>query len=344
VSAGIGGLLRGYAIAGGQTPADAMPAARVPAEAMGRFPLDTASAASIPAGVRLEFAGDATAVRVAVETTDAHPLASPGDGGAFSVWCGDVLHARVEMGGSGRATVELPLPERRPDERVQVFLPEARLPRLLSVEPVGGAIEPLPPAGPRWLAYGDSITQGWTTSDPGLTWTAVAARAAGLDVCNLGFAGAARGELAVASFLAQTPADVISLAWGTNCWAQLPAAGRYLGELMRAFLAAVRQGHPQTPIVVLSPLVRPEAETTANSAGADLRELRAALEQSVRDVRHETGDRGLHLVEGLPIIGAGDLVDGIHPGDEGHAMLARVMADALGAALGETPGPLPEGR
>jgi len=36
-------------------------------------------------------------------------------------------------------------------------------PTVLSIEPVGGRIEPAPPQ-PRWIAYGDSIAEGWIAS------------------------------------------------------------------------------------------------------------------------------------------------------------------------------------
>jgi lysophospholipase L1-like esterase len=45
-------------------------------------------------------------------------------------------------------------------------------------------------------------------------------------------------------------------------------------------------------------------------------------------------DPALTLVEGFPLVTVEQLVDGIHPGDEGHAAMAAVIGPAIAAALG----------
>ena len=102
-------------------------------------------------------------------------------------------------------------------------------------------------------------------------------------------------------------------------------------ETTRAFLDVVRQGHPDTPVVVASPVLRPDAESTPNRLGATLVDLRAAMEQAVRD-RVEAGDDTMVLVPGAEVITAAELADGIHPGDDGHARLAEVFGSAVVAA------------
>lgn len=72
------------------------------------------------------------------------------------------------------------------------------------------------------MVHGDSITEGWWSTRPAHGWPAVAGRALGWDTVNLGYAGAARGELATAEQLAALPADVLTLAFGTNCWSRVP--------------------------------------------------------------------------------------------------------------------------
>ena len=182
----------------------------------------------------------------------------------------------------------------------------------------------------RWVAYGDSITQGWTTSDPGAAWTAVAARATGFDLLNLGFAGAARGELPLAAHLASTPADVISLAWGTNCWAQIEMDAAYIKELMRLFLSMVRGGHPDTPILVITPVIRPAAEEVRNGSGATLSDLRRGLEDAVHAFQDQHQDRNLHLLPGGDLVTVDQLdADGIHPNDAGHAAIGAAAAEVL---------------
>jgi lysophospholipase L1-like esterase len=103
-------------------------------------------------------------------------------------------------------------------------------------------------------------------------------------------------------------------------------------EHTRAFVALVRQGHPDAPIVMTSPILRPDAETTPNLLDATLVDLRRAMEDVARELI-AAGDAHLTLVEGGDLIGPDDLPDGIHPGDRGHEVLARVFGGAVAVAV-----------
>ena len=165
-------------------------------------------------------------------------------------------------------------------------------------------------------------------SAPALAWGAIVARRHGLDLVNLGYAGAARGEIPCAEAVAGLAAEVISISHGTNCWTRTPHSAGMMFETTRAFLDIVRQGHPVTPVVVASPVLRPDAEATPNRLGATLADLRAAMEAAVR-LRLDAGDDNLVLVPGADVITAEQLADGIHPGDAGQARLAEVFGAAV---------------
>src|SRR5438874_6686460 len=169
-------------------------------------------------------------------------------------------------------------------------------PTLKSLSGVGGRIEPAPADQPRWIAYGDSVAEGWAASGPAYAWPAVAGRTHGLDVANLGYAGAARGEVASAEQIAALDADVISITHGTNCWTRTPHSVDMMRAAVAAFIDVVRQGHPDTPIIVASPVVRPDAEESPNRLGATLADLRAAME-------HVVADRNVTLMQGGQLIG-----------------------------------------
>jgi lysophospholipase L1-like esterase len=215
----------------------------------------------------------------------------------------------------------------RPDLPVTVYLPEGMGPL---VSGVAGVEEPMIPAPlqPRWLAYGDGVTQGWLASAPAMAWPAVAGRKLGLDVCNLGYAGTARGETTSAVMLAETPAEVVSVAFGLNNWSRVPHTMGLMAEEVRCFLSVVRDGHPDAPIVVVSPTVRPDAEDTPNRVGATLADIRVAMEETVLECIGE-GDENLFLVEGLTVLDPEDLEDGIYPGDEGHRRIAAAVSKVL---------------
>ncbi|MEU4351381.1 GDSL-type esterase/lipase family protein [Streptomyces sp. NPDC023838] len=294
---------------------------------LARLPWDTAERAGLPIGVRLEFtAAGASAVEiryraeVPAPTERMRALAH-----TFALWAdGRRVHeTAVTPAEEAVAVLRLP-PGGGP---FTVHPPQDRSPRILALRGVGGTLAPAP-RGPRWLVHGDSITEGWWSTRPAHAWPAAAGRALGLDTVNLGYAGAARGELATAEQLASLPADVLTLAFGTNCWSGAPSSAPLLYETTRAFLTLVREGHPHTPLLLLSPLLRPEAEQTPNALGATLSALRAAMEAAALD-RAKNGDSRLHVLPGRDLLTPADLADGLHPNDGGHEKIAAAVTDAL---------------
>ena len=320
-------FIRGCAFAG--VPGVPYPRA-LPADA-DRLPADTWNDAMRPVGVRLELTGDAEAVDVAYEMAEGGAAArGPGTGTEFEAWCGQQLLASRPISPEGTVRLPVQADSAHAGQRVVIYLPEAVGPTILDVTGAGGDVEPAA-AQRRWLCYGDSITGGWVVSGPGRAWPAVAGRRGGLETFNLGYAGSARGEIVTAEELSALEADVITLAHGTNCWSRIPHSARQMEANLAAFLDLVRSGHPETPIVVASPVVRPDAEQTPNRLGATLQDLRRAMEDTVEE--RLAGDRRLSLLRGGPLLSETHLVDGIHPGDRGHEVLAQAMGDAVLAAL-----------
>jgi lysophospholipase L1-like esterase len=307
-----------------------------------RLPADTWQCAQIPAGVRLELVGDASALELDYTTaTDELGYRGGGAGTTFALWrAGAELDEQPAVLGAGTVTLSLrgASSEGEAEEPAVVYLPEGMRPEVLALRAVGGSIEPAP-LGPRWVAYGDSLLEGWVASAPARAWGVRAARRHGLDLVNLGYAGSARGEIPCAEAVAGLAADVISITHGTNCWTRIPHSAGMMLETTRAFLDIVRQGHPDTPVMVASPVLRPDAETTPNRLGASLADLRAAMEEAVCD-RIAGGDDAMVLVPGAVVLGPEHLADGIHPGDEGQARLAEVFGAALVEVLGRVGHPV----
>jgi len=291
-----------------------------------RIPRDTWRMAQVPAGVRLELIGDAEAVEILYRTeTDDLGYRGDGAGRTFALWRGGRLvdEDKAELG-EGRMRLQLG----DGNERGIIYLPEGMKPTVVAVDGIGGRVEPAP-RQPRWLAYGDSVAEGWVATAPALAWPAVAGRDQGLDVVNLGYAGSARGELASAEQVAALDADVISISHGTNCWALTPHSTAMMRAAVSAFLEVVRQGHPATPVVVVSPVLRPDAEETPNRLGATLVDLRTAMEEVAAE-RVAAGDDHLTLLPGAGLITPDQLADGIHPDDGGHASLAAAIGPLVG--------------
>ncbi|MDJ1132408.1 SGNH/GDSL hydrolase family protein [Streptomyces iconiensis] len=291
-----------------------------------RLPLDTWERARMPVGVRLGFEAEGPfEVRYRAEAHGTVDALLTGTRGWQALRPdGDPVCEVPEVPEEGERTIRVEWP----GGAGELYPPEGYGPVLLGVRGARPA-----PSLPRWLVYGDSITEGWTASRPALAWPAVAGRALGLDPVNLGYAGAGRGELAMAEQLARLECVAVTLAFGTNCWTGVAHSAPLLYEVTRAFLALVRCGHPRTPLLVVSPVPRPGAEETPNALGATLGDLRTAVESAVGD-RIAAGDTHLALLPGAPLLGPEHLPDGLHPDDTGHALMATAVARALGALVG----------
>jgi len=296
-----------------------------------RLPVDTWEAATIPVGVRLELVGDADVIEIAyrTETEDLGQRGS-GAGCTFALLRGESTIAE-EPAVLGEGVVRLPFGYASPEQPATIHLPEGMRPTIVSVTAVGGIIEP-GPTQLRWLAYGDSVTEGWVASGPAHSWAAITGRQVGVNVVNMGYAGGGRGEIASAVQLAELQADVITVAFGTSCWNRTPCSAAMLAEITRSFLEVVRVGHPDCPVLVVSPLLRPGAENTSNRLGATLGDLRAAQEAVVTELAR--ADKSLVLIRGTALIGTELLAaDGIHPNDQGHRRIAEVMTERLFASF-----------
>lgn len=330
---GEGALLHADALRGAAWPGDAQtPYPRADPVDLARLPGDTWATAELPVSVRLELVGDAKAIEIDYTClTEDLGYRGPGAGTSFLAWRGEQqVGEEVALFEGGTAVLSL---EGAADGQVvTIYLPEGMRPTIFEARAIDGTLEPAP-RGPRWIAYGDSITEGWVASGPPHCWPAIAARKHRLDVVNLGYAGSARGEIATAEQISALGADVISLAYGTNCWTRTPHSAEMFRAGLQAFLAIVRQGHANTPIVVASPVIRPDAESTPNRLGATLADLRAETEVVVERLQ-KAGETQLHLVRGLPLLTADLLADGVHPADEGHRLLAAAIGDVVAQAVG----------
>ncbi len=288
---------------------------------------DTWAAAQVPVGVRVELSGDVSAIRVEYVTSTADlGYRGEGAGRTFAAYRGATKVAE-QPAVLGEGVVELELPG-DPEQPATVYLPEGMCPVVLAVTGIGGTIVPAP-SQPRLLAYGDAVTQGWLASSPAMAWPAVVGRKLGLDVCNLGFAGSSyRAGVPAACMLAGTPADAVSFTVGSSVWDRGPSTPPLVAAEIRAVVGIIRASKPDVPVVIVSPIVRAEAEATPNRCGATLADLRRALEEAVSELV-SAGDGSIYLVEGAKVLGEHDLADAEHPGDEGHKRLAADVSKFL---------------
>jgi hypothetical protein len=212
---------------------------------------------------------------------------------------------------------------------------------------------------PVWLHHGSSISHGSDAASPSTTWPALAASLGGVELVNLGFGGSALLDPFTARAMRDTPADVISVKIGINLVNTDLMRLRAFGPAVHGFLDTIREGHPTTPLLVVSPLLCPIHEDTPGPAAPDF----AGLSQgklsflatgdptdrtrlTLRVIRDELAritaarsatDPHLHHLDGRELYGEADfaelpLPDQLHPDAATHHRIGeRFAARAFGA-------------
>lgn len=215
------------------------------------------------------------------------------------------------------------------EAEVELDLPTGVHVRLEALEADGEVWAP--PTRPRWVTHGSSITHCLGSDGPSNTWPALAARAKGWDHVNMGFSGQCKIDQVVARVIARTPADRISLCLGINTASGLYGLRSWI-PAVDGFLMAVRDGHPETPLLVISPILSPPREEfDAEPCTIGLKTMRRLLEDRVARFR-AAGDRNIFYLDGQRIIGPGDeatMPDELHPDADGMKLMARRFVEAV---------------
>lgn len=175
------------------------------------------------------------------------------------------------------------------------------------------------------VLYGSSITQGAHASRPGNSYPLLLSRWLNLDIRNLGFSGAARGEQIMADYIAGLQMCGFVLDYDHNA----PSA-EYLAETHYRFYEIVRQAHPLVPVILVS---RPDFDLHVEDSVARRAVVRGTYEQG-----RGRGDRNLWFVDGELLFGTEErdacTTDTCHPNDLGFLRMARTLLPVLQQALG----------
>ncbi|MEV6839283.1 GDSL-type esterase/lipase family protein [Streptomyces sp. NPDC051133] len=244
---------------------------------------------------------------------------------------------------------------------VEIWLPHNETTELVALR-ADAPVEAVPDAGRRvWLHHGSSISHGSDAASPTTTWPALAASLGGVELINLGLGGSALLDPFTARALRDTPADVISVKVGINLVNADLMRLRAFGPAVHGFLDTVRDGHPDTPLLVVSPILCPLHEDTPGPSAPDLSALsegrlrfratgdpaeKAAGKLTLGVIREELArivreraaeDPHLSLLDGRELYGEADfgelpLPDGLHPDAATHRRIGeRFAALAFGA-------------
>ncbi|MBT3165839.1 lipase [Streptomyces sp. Vc74B-19] len=331
-----------------------------------------AMAESQPSGVRLVFRSRATVVELdTVPTKRVYAGAPPRPDGRYDLVVDgehvgqasatggntviiDMSTGNAEMSSGPAGGVRFDgLADR--DKTVEIWLPYNEITALVALR-TDAPVEPAPPSGRRtWLHHGSSISHGSDAASPTTTWPALAAAAGGVELVNLGFGGSAVLDPFVARTIRDTPADMISLKIGINLVNADVMRLRAFGPAVHGFLDTVREGHPDTPLLVVSPILCPIHEDTPGPTAFDFSRLaegklsftasgdpeeRAEGKLTLNVVRDELAriveerakdDPHLHYVDGRVLYGEADhaelpLPDRLHPDAAAHRRIGEHFA------------------
>lgn len=210
-----------------------------------------------------------------------------------------------------------------------------------------GDLVPALLSGKRWTHYGSSISHGLNAVSPVRTWPVAASIALGWNLHNLSFSGNAQLDGFAARLIRDTPAELITLKVGINLINSDSMRARTFRPALNAFLDTIREGQPETPIMLISavscpihehtpgPVVDGEAgqmraahrEVEHDDGALTLASTREILDDVVR--RRTTGDNpdlNLTYLDGRMLFGDDDtalLYDSLHPNQEGLDLIAQ---------------------
>ncbi|MFC0843071.1 GDSL-type esterase/lipase family protein [Streptomyces noboritoensis] len=251
-----------------------------------------AMAESQPSGVRLVFRTRATAIELdTLPTKRVYVGAPPRPDGVYDLVVDGVLAGQASAAGGNTLTIDMTsgsvehrpgkpgtlrftgLPDTPKD--VEIWLPHNETTELIAVR-TDGPIAPTPGRGRKvWLHHGSSISHGSDAASPSTTWPALAASLGGVELINLGLGGSALLDPFTARALRDTPADLISVKIGLNVVNTDLMRLRAFGPAVHGFLDTIREGHPDTPLLVVSPILCPIHEDTPGPSALDVTSLGA---------------------------------------------------------------------
>ncbi|MFJ3672424.1 GDSL-type esterase/lipase family protein [Streptomyces sp. NPDC090106] len=331
-------------------------------------------AESQPSGVRLAFRTTATTVELdTLPTKRVYIGAPPRPDGPYDLLVDGRFTARATAPGGHVLTIDMTAgtTDHRPGtpttvrftglpahaKTIEIWLPHNETTELVALR-TDAPVEPAPDQGRRrWLHHGSSISHGSDAAGPTATWPARAAALAGVDLVNLGLSGSALLDPFTARTLRDTPADLISVKIGINLVNTDVMRLRAFTPAVHGFLDTIREGHPTTPLLVISPILCPIHEDTPGPSAPDFTDLdkgqlrframgdpaeAATGKLTLTTIRTELSrlvtqrspeDPHLHYLDGRTLYGDQDtlthpLPDDLHPDAATHTRIADRFAEA----------------
>ncbi|WP_078960442.1 SGNH/GDSL hydrolase family protein [Streptomyces sp. NRRL WC-3618] len=248
-----------------------------------------AMAEAQPSGVRLVFRTRATSVELdSLPTKRVYVGAPTRPDGMYDLLVDGHLTGQGSVPGGNTITIDMTagtaetrpgpfgtlrftgLPDRL--KIIEIWLPHNETTELVALR-TDAPLEPVP-SGDRgrrvWLHHGSSISHGSDAASPTRIWPALAAALGDVELINLGLGGGALLDPFTARAMRDTPADLISVKIGINLVNTDLMRLRAFGPAVHGFLDTIREGHPTTPLLLVSPIYCPMHEDTPGPTALEL--------------------------------------------------------------------------
>ncbi len=171
--------------------------------------------------------------------------------------------------------------------------------------------------------YGSSITHGASASRPGHTYEAMISHRMNLDYVNLGFAGNAKGEEAMAEYIGSLKMQAFVCDYDHNA-----PNSSHLEKTHYRFYEIIRKAQPDLPYIMVS---RPDTMFYPQI----IPPRRDVILESYRRAK-AAGDKNVYFIDGETLcrnIGREGFVDCTHPNDLGFLEMSQVIGGLLEQVL-----------
>ena len=288
---------------------------------------ELAGRAEMPSGVRVRFATAATELTVVCE-------AFAEDGNFDLVIDNEIIATTAFVAGDSEVRfADLPAG----DKTLEIWLTPAMPVAVRHIAlPDGSDIAASEDTRLKWVTYGSSITHCRTAGSPATTWPGVAARGQNLNLTSLGFGGQCHADPLIARLIRDLPADFLSVKIGINIYGAASLSARSFRPAVLGTIATIRDGHPDIPLAVCSPIWGHDRETTPNAIGLTLQQMRVEVQEAVESYK-KRGDDKLYYVDGLKLFDeslAEYLPDNLHPDAKGYQIMGQNFLKEVFAVQG----------
>jgi hypothetical protein len=326
-----------------------------------------AMAEAQPSGVRIVFRTTATAIELDVLPTKVAYVGVPaGPDGVYDLLVDGRLTAQANAQGGNVFTIDLATGTSEftlgtpatvtfagleaDAKDVEIWLPHRERTELVALRTNAPLTQSPSRNKPVWLHHGSSISHGSNAASPTSTWPALAAEQGGVELFNLGFGGGALLDPFTARTMRDLEADLISVKIGINLVNADLMRQRAFGPAVHGFLDTIRDGHPTTPLLVVSPIYCPIHEDTPGPGAPDFADGKVQFRATgipndpgkltlswIRDelaqitAARAKDDPNLGYLDGRELYGEADfavlpLPDQLHPDNATHALIGERFA------------------